>query len=477
MRAFKRPTIGLATRTTTTEGLSKAEGGRRKAESLRASLQQAPPSPFLLPPSRRGISLLEVLISMFVLLFGLMGVASLFPVGNFYASRGERASRGVALSDAAFDEMLARGMLKPEAWLYGDPDMATVTELNSESISPTDKSYVIHPETVFDGTARVPNPQRANIGEFNLTAGAIGPGRAFVIDPIGVAAALPPQDPENHNQFFPYAGGVKLTATMPAAWKNSLAPILEDAWPIRRVTLPAPDPTTNGGAIALPLNVADTIFSLHDTLSVELPEESDKPAIQRWRTADVDLSGSANNTPDDPSDDQLLRRQYDTTYTWLATVVPVTNDGLDALQPAHDQYGNRRYDVSVAVFYRREEVPSETSERLLEAVLLPGGELELIGVDQQSLEDATEDIRTGQWIALAGVNQTNGTFLMKWYRLLSLDDETSIDSHGHIVRRAMLDGPAWPQDPANPNEVEDLRAILLPGVVSVTTRSIPMQQN
>ena len=31
---------------------------------------------------RHGISLMEVLISMFVLLFGLMGVAAIFPVGN-----------------------------------------------------------------------------------------------------------------------------------------------------------------------------------------------------------------------------------------------------------------------------------------------------------------------------------------------------------------------------------------------------------
>ena len=31
---------------------------------------------------RAGISLVEVLISMFVLLFGLMGVAAMFPVGS-----------------------------------------------------------------------------------------------------------------------------------------------------------------------------------------------------------------------------------------------------------------------------------------------------------------------------------------------------------------------------------------------------------
>src|SRR5688572_8247857 len=47
------------------------------------------PTAYCLLPTRRlrrpGISLLEVLISMFVLLFGLMGVAAVFPVGNHFA--------------------------------------------------------------------------------------------------------------------------------------------------------------------------------------------------------------------------------------------------------------------------------------------------------------------------------------------------------------------------------------------------------
>src|SRR4051794_34820033 len=73
---------------------------------------------------RPGISLLEVLISMFVLLFGLMGVAAIFPVGNHYAGKGEQYERGAALADAAFAELKARGMLKPELWIYADQPSA-----------------------------------------------------------------------------------------------------------------------------------------------------------------------------------------------------------------------------------------------------------------------------------------------------------------------------------------------------------------
>ncbi len=69
---------------------------------------------------RRGISLLEVLISMFVLLFGLMGVAAIFPVGNHYAEKGEHFDRSTVLCEAGFADLQNRGMLNPTAWIYPD---------------------------------------------------------------------------------------------------------------------------------------------------------------------------------------------------------------------------------------------------------------------------------------------------------------------------------------------------------------------
>ncbi len=59
-----------------------------------------------------------MLISIFVLLFGLLGVASLFPVGNHYANQGDKYDRDTTLVDAAFSEMKTRGVLRPEGWLY-----------------------------------------------------------------------------------------------------------------------------------------------------------------------------------------------------------------------------------------------------------------------------------------------------------------------------------------------------------------------
>ena len=96
----------------------KCELGRVKSErkvcARRTYFFTLHPSPF---PIRKAITLIEILISMFVLLFGLMGVASIFPVGSHYMTEGEKFDFGSALTANAFEELQTRGMLNPENWL------------------------------------------------------------------------------------------------------------------------------------------------------------------------------------------------------------------------------------------------------------------------------------------------------------------------------------------------------------------------
>ena len=44
----------------------------------------------------------------------------------------------------------------------------------------------------------------------------------------------------------------------------------------------------------------------------------------------------------------------------------------------------------------------------------------------------------------------------------------------YAVRRLMLDGPDWPLDQTT-QRANNLRAILLPGVISVATQMLPME--
>jgi hypothetical protein len=400
---------------------------------------------------------------MFVLLFGLMGVAAIFPVGNHYAGKGEQFDRGSALAEAAFADLKARGMLRPEYWYYA-------TEPNGFS---TGANYFNFIQNSLD-----PKP-----GEFTVPLSATlndpHPGYTFVIDPMGAAAGRA-QTPELFpNHSFPGydANAAGADVTKPAAWTT----LYGSEWPIRRLTLlQAPNQFMS-------VPVAETIFRLRDDVTNELPAENDRPGIQRWTAVDS-TGGTPNNTPKDPSDDTLLARSYTGNYSWLATVVPTSNDSLLALQPINSRFGSDLYEVSVAVFNKREVLPSAESERTISAQMLQGGELLIYDANVENVDAAAEGIRPGNWIAVAGVHPTTGAFVMKWYRILSLDDETQEDqpiynnsgnlTGNYSVRRAMLDGPDWPLAELGTSGVRaDItpQAILLPGVISVATQMLPME--
>lgn len=396
---------------------------------------------------------------MFVLLFGLMGVAAIFPVGNHYAAKGDQLDRGAAMADAALAELKTRGLLRPQNWVYSGGTNPVTPVINNTNNSPTFGFFQLP----------LPTPANSNVP---------GPGYAFVIDPVGAS------DPNMTDNFFPfYAEG----GGNAPEWSSATAPNFSlpgSAWPIRRVTFPLNARLAPNLWTRLPINVAETIMRLHDDVSVSLPTEDDRPGIQRWITADINpVTGNANNTPNDPSDDTPLTRAYAGHYSWLATVTPQSTAGLRAMQPNDPDYGNYSYDVAVAVFLKRQGEPSGATERTIWAELGPGGDLMLFsnsGTAVADVNDALEGIRAGQWIALAGVHPINGTFLLKWYKLLSLDDDT--DDSGtqfygnsyNAVRHAMITGPDWPQ-PTSGFTVRNLRALLVPDVIGVAAQTLKLE--
>ena len=98
--------------------------------------------------------------------------------------------------------------------------------------------------------------------------------------------------------------------------------------------------------------------------------------------------------------------------------------------------------------------------------------------DDETIETAVDGIKPTNWIAVMGVNQTTGVFMMKWYKILALDDETEqqdtitgYPSDGKYLRFVMVQGPQWPS-----GSYVNLRVAILPGAIDAYTRVMQIEQ-
>jgi hypothetical protein len=366
---------------------------------------------------------------MFVLLFGLMGVAAIFPVASHYILEGDKRDRSSGLAQVAFEELKARKILRPTGWVYATNNTPTL------------------PATGFIDSTN---------GLFTQLPPA-ATGTAFVIDPLGSSFTSVPRTqrwffplPLTGNPSNPWGAGLQFPAS--GMWPKSQVP----NWPVRRMTLPA------SGTIPMTLQTAETAFRLRDDLSVEQPDAGDRPSIQRWQT----------------SGGQLLSRDYIGDYSWLATVVPTSQRALLGLQPAAN-IKDAFYEVTTVVFYKRDITPSVSttgspgSERLIGAEFINETELAIYDSaanDPAAVDLAFDGIKPTNWIAVMGVNQLNGVFMMKWYKVQAMDDTTiqqNLPGAGsnRNVRYLMVQGPDWPT-----SSYTNLRVAILPGAIDAYTR-------
>ena len=73
------------------------------------------------PRPRRGLSLLEVLVSMGILTLGVLGVAMLIPIGKFAMTEVEKSDRTGMCGRAGLRDVKVRRMLDTSNWLPTNP--------------------------------------------------------------------------------------------------------------------------------------------------------------------------------------------------------------------------------------------------------------------------------------------------------------------------------------------------------------------
>jgi hypothetical protein len=131
------------------------------------------PSSFISHPSRCGISLMEVLISIFVLSIGLLGVAAIIPLGQMALWETAKADRSGACGRAAMREIQVSRLLDFRYWYWTPGPTLPV------------KSFWGFYPPFNTSTSTIPDDYS------HVAAGSNLDSLPFVIDPLGRERGLP----------------------------------------------------------------------------------------------------------------------------------------------------------------------------------------------------------------------------------------------------------------------------------------------
>lgn len=425
-----------------------------------------------LPESRpAGMTLLEVLISVFVLIVALLGLVSVLPLAARNVEEATRADRAQACGAAGLHVLSAgevlsardgrmHSLLSPHSWA----DVALQPVLGPPAFTlNAGWGYAIDPWLV------------AQKAELYLDAGnnLVDPG-AQRLDrfPFVPVSANPP----GPDWYWPALTLKRVTVLPPDAWNpstNSFFPrtALQKVWWLR-------------------------LFRWEDDVKTGSPgEAAERPAAL--------FVVDANNQP--------VKPLADGNFSWLATV--------SCEDPPDPSSGNwlpidrtRRYRVSVVVFYKRqsltpleydgvgpggqpasEEPPPETPpERTVIASVTAGGggTLELRLVVPTDRAGYLESIPVGTWVMLTGWDPVWQRAVHRWYKVVGVGDAYRLPAG--LAKDVTVAGPDWGIDPAtgwclrggnqlpsdpyqdfnNDGIFPDLQVCLFDGVVGVYTATL-----
>ena len=417
---------------------------------------------------RSGISLLEVLVSIFVLSVGMLSVTALIPAGQVQVLKGVIEDRRVTISQLGFAEGQARGVFRPFVTTGG-----TTVHMWMRTYDPAAPRLV-------DGAYL-----RDNIPDLPVNF-----GRPVLIDPMGTAAAstvaqaqaidnfpyAPPDDP-NFPYDYPYSG-VAATAPIPANWLPSGPPYNGIGNPsktfgpvMKRLTIRS---AASGAAGRLPRLLASERFVNRDDLTFVVPADPELGPVgaggDGWQQySGFGLARNANN------DQIVAERTGDPRYSWMYTVVPL---------------GNAEYLVSTVVFRDRDlriitqhsdlDGPDDRfPERMVQFAWAGGGPDAFGGGEATLLSYVTTDpalaaidlhVQVGDWIMVRGYRAPAGVPLIpmfRWYRVRSVDDVIGTS------RIVSLEGPDWR---GVVGASVGMTATLMPNIISVTERVIRLEE-
>ncbi len=363
--------------------------------------------------ARTGLTLIEILMTIFVLAVGLLGVAALMPVGSYQMQRGQIAQRVSEIGPAALDFIESTSMHSPDKWSKFDNEGKQIPFDAVDWANGTRTAYRGTTGTAEAGKhviEFVRSEDSAKLGTYHQPGSGITPAsndvcvvrrcEPFAIDPLYVVyePALP-----NNNIFA------------------------SEPFEMPRITL---DTVTTS-------DIAEVIFQNDEDLTVV----EDETGMTSGRA----VHGSTANP---------VKSKSEGNYSWLATLAPGEIDsGSDP----------RYWTVSVAVFYKRPLGLQDDAGNNLSQWTVPISEIgtstggyttvKLNGSDPSDIFDGSSDadadfdqdagdsmrIKRRMW-GLVTFKDTDNNKRARWYRVGMVQKPVPGDNDIYI----RLIGPDFP---------------------------------
>lgn len=409
--------------------------------------------------ARRGVTLLEVLVAMGVMVVGLMGLASLIPLGRLELAEGNRLDNTATLGRSAFREVSVRGYLRPEMWADPANGKSVIRDVGMDPVVNT-------PITKF---------------VVSLTGATLPPHAPIVIDPLMVAPRFFGEAPnstltsaeQTHRQncsVFPYSFALSGAATG--------GPELSSNRPkIARVTLRSLPPSVvgsagNSNAFTMRSDVASRLFRSNDDLEFTVPTDKTEYPVQVFQTIAMSTTTVtiANNQFSAPNyvQQKVGFRQFRGDYSWFLVAQPSPAEMYSPLEkmpmfggPAASPTTVRQFRVWVVVCFQRDL--RDTSNMSLSANPVVGeravwvdfvdratARLRVHGIDNPQTARNVLDVKANHWIAVIGrcqnqmlgdsVDTNQDQYGMEWYRVLNVADEAVQGNNNNWYREVTLAG-------------------------------------
>lgn len=405
-----------------------------------------------------GVTLIEVIFSIGVILVGLVGIVSILPLAGRRAQDSISISAGSAMCDSVFHELKTRGFLA-RGLLY---NVDTFAAIGRASIPLTPfQSFCIDPMFVANRNPRATNP----LPTFsNLYEPRLFPYYDQIHDPT--------QDPSTG-----------YTETWPVVQPRLLRVGIREEFVV--------PPATVQGSI-----------SVEESLSL-VERRDDIPAI---RPKDKTLSATMKGVNAVSSGSDFGKQLASGEFSWIATVNPLPGNEFASVAVAIIRNRDRDFELPTTTTAPARPDGNQIGERLAYVTYATGFRGGAGGVIHiVSNQNTVSKVLTGDWLMMSRTTPSGDVH--RWYRVSAVDgdaikqtravaEDTTAGSERSGLpgtgtrevwsRKLYLDGPDWSfsffsgMTPTLPNGYADTSfadntvVTLVEGVVSVTEKVVSL---